>query len=260
MNFSKLGLGRQLAENVDPLEVAQGTRDNALTGGERQHQGTANLKQKQRQQLSLNKKPTKSDVTYATEGKTPMNASAYSKGRRKAEIYKLRYRMGSNWRSELKKDKDKKGKGKDDDDKKKKTKTPASVLYGRKPTKDDRVTRNIARTTVQTRLALGEAIEDNDQAMHPFVDVMPPTVKREKLMLGQGLKSAKDKKKNLEPSAPQAESISFEAALQDLMEVTGLVDKSKPVAGTRYNRPYRTPVGEVKAMKKAQVKGNATDT
>jgi hypothetical protein len=45
MNFSKLGLGRQLAENVDPLEVAQGTRDNALTGGERQHQGTANLKQ-----------------------------------------------------------------------------------------------------------------------------------------------------------------------------------------------------------------------
>lgn len=260
MNFSKLGLGRQLAENVDPLEVAQGTRDNALTGGERQQQGTANLKQKQRQQLSLNKKPTKSDVTYATEGKTQMNVSAYSKGRRKAEIYKLRYRAKpSDWRKDLKKGKNDKDKDKDKKDKKEK-KTPASVLYGRKPTREDRVTRNVPRSTAQSRLALGEAIEDNDQAMHPFVDVMPPTVKREKLMLGQGAKAAKDKKKNLEPSAPQAEAVSFEDALQDLMEVTGLVDKSKPVAGTRYNRPYRTPVGEVKAMKKAQVKGNASDT
>ena len=210
MNFSKLGLGRQLAENVDPLEVAQGTRDNALTGGERQHQGTANLKQKQRQQLSLNKKPMKSDTTYATEG--------ILEQRDKVELSKKKDKESTNWRSELKKQK------------------------------------------LTTSRQMDEAIEDNDQAMHPFVDVMPPTVKREKLMLGQGAKAAKDKKKNLEPSAPQAEAISFEAALQDLMEVTGLVDKSKPVAGTRYNRPYRTPVGEVKAMKKAQVKGNATDT
>jgi hypothetical protein len=239
MNFSKLGLGRQLAENVDPLEVAQGTRDNALTGGERQHQGTANLKQKQRQQLSLNKKPMKSDVTYATEG--------ILEQRDKVELSKKKDKESTNWRSELKKQKKQEDSGPSD-----------GIKYGRVPTRYSRLQSADDRKSTHNdhRLAasrqMDEAIED--------IDVMPPTVKREKLMLGQGAKAAKDKKKNLEPSAPQAEAISFEDALQDLMEVTGLVDKSKPVAGTRYNRPYRTPVGEVKAMKKAQVKGNATDT
>ena len=241
MNFSKLGLGRQLAENVDPLEVAQGTRDNALTGGQRQHQGTANLKQKQRQQLSLNKKPMKSDTTYATE--------AIIQQRDKVELSKKKDKELTDWRKELKKQ----DTGPSDGIKYRR------VPNSRVPTADDRKSTHNDHRLAASR-QMDEAIEDNDQAMHPFVDVMPPTVKREKLMLGQGAKAAKDKKKNLEPSAPQAEAISFEAALQDLMEVTGLVDKSKPVAGTRYNRPYRTPVGEVKAMKKAQVKGNATDT
>lgn len=195
MDFNHLSLGkRYIQENVDPLEVAQGTRDNALTGGERQQQGTANLRQKQKQQMSLKRKPEMSGTTYASE--------ELQNQLRKVELAKLSEKSAYDWRKEIK-----------------------------------------------------EAIEDNDQAPHPYVDVMPPVVKREKLMLAQGLKSGMMKKDKLEPT--QSESLNFEDALQDLMEVTGLVDKSKPVAGTRYDRPYRTPVGEVKAMKKAQVKGNA---
>ena len=242
MNFSKLGLGRQLAENVDPLEVAQGTRDNALTGGERQQQGTANLRQKQKQQMSIKRKPEMSGVTYASE--------SFKEQRNKLEQRKMQDKASADWRKELKKQE----KG-----------PSAGVKYGRVPTKYSRIQTADDRkgTHDDHRLAasrqMDEAVEDNDQAMHPFVDVMPPTVKREKLMLGQGLKAGKEKKKNVEPTAPQAEALSLEDALQNLIETTGLVDKSKPVVGTRYNRPYRTPVGEVKAMKKAQVKGNEAD-
>ena len=168
MNFSKLALGRQLAENVDPLEVAQRTRDNAATGGERQHQGTANLRQKQKQQASIKQKPVQSGTTYATENQQEL--------RRQLEVIKERAKQTSNWREELK-----------------------------------------------------EAIEDNDQESHPYVDVMPPVIKREKKMLGQGLQAGKQKKDETE----------VKESLYDKVKDDGkkIVDKTKPVVGTRYNKP-----------------------
>lgn len=274
MDFSKLGLGRQLNENVDPLEVAQGTRDNALTGGERQQQGTANLRQKQKQQMSLNKKAEKSGISYASE--------QLAIQRNRTEVHKIIEKSTVSWRDELeeatssavasgrvptkydrvgtaasRKVQNNTQRSGDPD-----PKLSAGVASGRVPTSYDRVRSGAKRKEQQhTQLSadpIQEAVEDNDQAMHPYVDVMPPTVKREKLMLAQGLKAGKEKKGNLEPTEAQ-EELNFESALQELMEVTGLVDKTKPVAGTRYNRPYRTPVGEVKGLKKAQVKANEAD-
>ena len=69
MNFSKLALGRRVAENVDPLAVQQTARDKALTGGERQQQGTGNLRQKQKQQASAKVLPQQSGTTFIRDDK-----------------------------------------------------------------------------------------------------------------------------------------------------------------------------------------------
>lgn len=177
MNFSKLALGRRVAENVDPLEVAQRTRDNALTGGERQHQGTANLRQKQKQQASKKVTPSHSGVTYASE-------------MRQIEIVKERARQESNWRQEL-----------------------------------------------------AEAIEDNDQEAHPYVDVMPPVIKREKKMIAQAMQATKQKKSEVGvKDAVQEDTMqrlvdAGQKLAKERKDTPKIVDKTKPVVGTRYNKP-----------------------
>ena len=89
MNFSKLALGKRVAENVDPLAVQQTARDKALTGGERQQQGTGNLRQKQKQQASAKVIPQQSGTTFASE-------------MRQIEVWKQCEKQASNWRDELK--------------------------------------------------------------------------------------------------------------------------------------------------------------
>ena len=133
MDFSKLSLGRRFVrENVDPLEVAQGTRDNALTGGERQQQGTRDKRGQQKTQRSSNAVPQKSGVTYASE--------SYQELRRMKELHRMREMLSHDWRKDL-----------------------------------------------------AEGAEENDEARHPYVDVMPRTNQREKKMALQG-KQAKDQK------------------------------------------------------------------
>ncbi len=94
MDFSKLSLGRRFVpENVDPLEVAQGTRDNALTGGERQNQGTRDKRGQQKTQRSSNAVPQKSGVTYASE--------SYQELRRMKELHRMREMLSHDWRKDI---------------------------------------------------------------------------------------------------------------------------------------------------------------
>lgn len=133
MDFNKLSLGRKfIADNVDPLVVAQGTRDNALSGQEKQMQGTRDKKGSQKTQRSANVLPQKSGTSYASE--------SYETLRRSKEIARMREMYSHDWRKDI-----------------------------------------------------SEGAEENDEARHPYVDVMPRTNHREKKMALQG-KQAKDQK------------------------------------------------------------------
>lgn len=133
MDFSKLGFGKELHENVDVLAVQQGGSDRAVEGGTKQREGTRNRLTAQKSQRSTNVPPTKSGVSYASE--------SYNELRRMKEIQKMREMFSSDWRTEIK-----------------------------------------------------EGAEANDEARHPYVDVMPRTNHREKKMAFQ-MKQAKDQKK-----------------------------------------------------------------
>ena len=94
MDFNKLGLGRRfIVDNLDPLEVAQGTRDNATAGGEKQMQGTRDKKGSQKTQRSANVLPQKSGTSYASE--------SYETLRRSKEIARMREMYSHDWRKDI---------------------------------------------------------------------------------------------------------------------------------------------------------------
>lgn len=178
MNFSKLHLGKSIAENVDVLQVQQTAIDSAKQPV--QTQNTQALKQKQKQQKSKAISPAMSGTTYASE-------------MRRIEVHKERDRQSSNWRQEL-----------------------------------------------------FEGAEENDQEMHPYVDVMPPVVKREKKMVAQAMKAAKEKKGDMalsqgadvkEETMQKLVDAGNELAKERKNNPTKLVNKTKPALGTRYNKP-----------------------
>lgn len=133
MDFSKLGFGKELHENVDVLQVQQGGSDRAVEGGTKQREGTRNRLTAQKSQRSTHALPQKSGISYASE--------SYNELRRMKEIHRMREMYSSDWRTEIK-----------------------------------------------------EGAEENDEARHPYVDVMPRTNQREKKMAFQ-MKQAKDQKK-----------------------------------------------------------------
>ncbi len=197
MDFTKLHLGKKVTENVDPLEVAQGTRDNAVAGGEKQHNPA--LKQKQKQQAARKETPSQSGTVYASE-------EHFHQLQRQKEIHRMRETLSHDWRKEMR-----------------------------------------------------EGMEDNDQSPHPYVDVMPPTVHREKKIALQMAKAAKEKKDNT-TEKKQEEEVNLDGILDTLLEENPLlqmkrkdvgekknkvVDKRNPVVGTNYNKPTSPRIDKV---------------
>jgi len=109
------------------------------------------------------------------------------------------------------------------------------------------------------RKEVTEGMEDNDQSPHPYVDVMPPTVHREKKISLQMAKAAKEKKDNT-TEKQQEEDINLDGVLNTLLEENPLlqmkrkdvgekknkvVDKRNPVVGTNYKKPTSPRIDKV---------------